>query len=76
MKLIGKGLLMIRLLRLVIQIFFFIDFATNESEKFALELYGYIEEIDDDELNSIFTIEFLREITKSWWIIPRLNLDD
>ena len=55
---------------------FYIDFVTKEPEKFASDLYGYIEEIDDDELNSIFTLDFLSEITKSWWIIPKFELED
>lgn len=51
-----------------------IDFVTKEPERFASELYQHIEELDDEELNSVFTKEFLSEITQSWWILPDCHL--
>lgn len=52
------------------------NFVNENPEEFLLNLYGFIEEIDDTELTSIFTQDFLKEVTRSWWIIPRLELDD
>lgn len=52
------------------------NFVNENPEEFMLNLYGFIEEIDDTELTSIFTQDFLKEVTRSWWIIPRLELDD
>ena len=53
-----------------------IEFVTKEPEKFALELFGHVEELNDDDLNSVFTEEFLNEITKSWWIFPRFSFKE
>lgn len=52
------------------------NFVNENPEEFMLNLYGFIEEINDNELTSIFTQDFLKEVTRSWWIIPRLKLDD
>lgn len=53
-----------------------IEFATKEPEKFASKLYNHIKGLDDDELTSVFTEEFLNEITKNWWIFPRFSFED
>ena len=53
-----------------------IEFSTKEPEKFASRLYGHVKGLDDDELTSVFTEEFLNEITKSWWIFPRFSFED
>lgn len=53
-----------------------IEFVTKEPEKFASKLHGHVEELNDDDLSSIFTEDFLNEITKNWWIFPRLSFGD
>lgn len=53
-----------------------IDFVTKEPEKFASKLCNHVEELDDDNLNSVFTKEFLNEITQSWWILPRISFEE
>ena len=53
-----------------------IDFVTKEPDKFASKLYNHVEELNDDKLSSVFTKEFLNEITQSWWILPRISFEE
>lgn len=53
-----------------------IDFVTKEPEKFASKLCKHVKELNDDNLNSVFTKEFLNEITQSWWILPRISFEE
>lgn len=52
-----------------------INFVTKEPDQFALKLYGVVPK-DDAKLSSVFTEEFLREIAKQWWILPRISLNE
>lgn len=53
-----------------------IDFVTKEPEEFALKLNSHVEELDEAELSSVFTKNFLNELTKSWWILPRISFEE
>lgn len=53
-----------------------IDFVTKEPEEFALNLYNHVEELEDVELSSVFTKNFLNELTKSWWILPKISFEE
>lgn len=50
----------------------------SEKEEFALNLYNQIEEIDDnEELKTIFSLDFLLSLTDgNWWIIPRFSKEE
>ena len=43
-------------------------------DKFSIRLYTYVCESGDDELKSIFTLDFIRKIVfNDWWIIPTFD---
>ncbi len=53
----------------------YLTIKTKEPEKFANNLYQHVKN-SDDEIKSIFTLDFLKEITRSnWWILPNFNLE-
>ena len=45
-------------------------------DEFSKTLHVHVKEINDEELNEIFTIHFLKKITRDWWIFPRFCLVD
>lgn len=47
-----------------------------QPDEFSKTLYEHVKKINDDELNEIFTIHFLKKITRDWWIFPRFSLAD
>ena len=47
-----------------------------QPDEFTNTLHEHVKKIDDDELNEIFTIHFLKKITRDWWIFPRFSLED
>ena len=52
------------------------DFILDDKKIHTTILYQYVCEIDDDELSSIFTYEFLfKIINDDWWIIPTFDLE-
>lgn len=52
------------------------DIVIIEKQFYTHLIYGYVCLIDDDELSSIFTYEFIfKLISEDWWIIPRFDLD-
>lgn len=55
---------------------FAFDFILTDKKLHANILYHYVCEIDDEELSSIFTYDFLLKIiTEDWWIIPTFDLE-
>lgn len=46
------------------------------SDEFSDAIYEHVQTINDDKLNKIFTIDFLKKITMNWWIFPRFSLDE
>lgn len=55
---------------------FSFDFIITDKEFHANLLYHYACEIDDEEISSVFTYEFIFKIIKEdWWIIPTFDLE-
>lgn len=53
---------------------FNINLIIIEKSQFSIRLYEYVCESADDELKSIFTLDFIRKIVfNDWWIIPTFD---
>ena len=51
-----------------------IEFVTKNPGEFSLKLYNHVKD-DENELSSVFTKDFLDEITQEWWILPRFSFE-
>lgn len=50
------------------------NFIIIAKSKFSIRLYEYVCESEDDELKSIFSLDFIRKIVfNDWWIIPTFD---